>query len=366
MSENIKKLENNKIFLIAGPCSAETEEQLLDTGHQLARSGLVSIIRAGVWKPRTRPDSFAGVGDIALPWLRKLQEQTGVPVCTEVASAQHVRLCLSHGIKVLWVGARTTVNPFLVQEIAEEVAGTDVKIYVKNPIHADLELWRGAIERFIKAGIKEIGAIHRGFFNAGERVFRNRPHWQIAIDLKQIFPEIPMICDPSHMCGRRDILLAVAQKSLDLQYDGLMIESHRSPNDAWSDAVQQITPKELENLICSLVIRQYDPTDTAARNALDRMRKQMDILDDELLHMLSLRMALVREIGKYKKENNLTILQPERWKEIKNKFQNKASELNVSEEFLARIVRAIHDESINLQEKIFSETFENKALLSKN
>jgi chorismate mutase len=327
----------------------------METGMKLADSGKVSIIRAGVWKPRTRPDSFEGMGIAALPWLQQLQKKSGIPVCTEVASAQHVKYCLAHDIRILWIGARTTVNPFAVQEIAEEVAGTDVQIFVKNPIHADLALWRGAIERFLKVGIKHVGAIHRGFFNAGERVFRNRPHWQIAIDLKQLFPEIPMICDPSHMCGRRDMLQAVAQKSLDLQYDGLMIESHRTPDEAWSDAEQQITPAQLDQLISSLILRQYDPTDSAARNALDRMRKEMDILDDELLHILSTRMQLVREMGGYKKDNNLTILQPERWKQMQEKFQLKGKELNLSEEFLSRILRAVHDESINQQEKVFME-----------
>ena len=355
MKIDLKNNENKKPFLIAGPCSAESEDQLMDTGMQLAESGRVSVIRAGVWKPRTRPDSFEGMGVTALPWLQQLQNKSGIPVCTEVASAQHVRYCLEYDIKVLWVGARTTVNPFVVQEIADAVAGTDVQIFVKNPIHADLALWRGAIERFLKADIQMVGAIHRGFFNAGERVFRNRPHWQIAIDLKQIFPEILMICDPSHMCGRRDMLQAVAQKSLDLQYDGLMIEAHRAPDEAWSDADQQITPQQLNNLISSLIIRQYDPSDSAARTALDRMRKEMDILDDELLHILSTRMQLVREMGAYKKDNNLTILQPERWKQMQEKFQLKSNELHLSEEFLARIIRAMHDESINQQEKIFAE-----------
>lgn len=342
-------------ILIAGPCSVETESQLLETSTRLNRTGKVDLIRGGIWKPRTRPGSFEGVGAIGLPWLKKVREQTGLPVCTEVAKAVHVDLCLEFGIDVLWIGARTTVNPFDVQEIAEALKGVDIPILIKNPINPDLALWLGGVERLQKAGVKTIAAIHRGFSFTGEKVFRNRPQWQLAIDFKQEMPDIPIINDPSHICGRRDLLLSVAQKAMDLNFDGLMIESHIIPDDAWSDAKQQITPEVYAELISSLVFRKNNISDPVKITKLEQLRKQIDIIDDELIHMLSSRMKVSREIGLYKKENEITILQSTRWKEILDKFLERAKQNNLSEEFITKFIKAIHDESISQQEQVINE-----------
>lgn len=341
-------------LLIAGPCSAETETQVLETCTRLNRTGKVDMIRAGIWKPRTRPGSFEGVGAKGLPWLQKVKEQTGLPVCVEVAKASHVEMCLEFGIDVLWIGARTTVNPFSVQEIADALKGVDIPVMIKNPINPDLELWIGAFERINKSGIKSMAAIHRGFSFSGEKVFRNRPQWSIAIDFKTKMPNIPLINDPSHICGRRDLLHSVAQKAMDLNFDGLMIESHITPDEAWSDAKQQITPETYGELIASLILR-HENIDDFSINELEKLRKQIDLIDDELISLLSNRMKISRDIGQYKKDNNITILQTGRWKEIFDKFMEKATHQQLSEEFMGKFIKAIHDESIEQQEKIMIE-----------
>jgi chorismate mutase len=345
--------KENRPLLIAGPCSVESEEQLLSTAKRLQATGKVDMIRGGIWKPRTRPNAFEGVGAIGLPWMKRVKEETGLPVTTEVAKASHVDLCLEFDIDVLWIGARTTVNPFAVQEIADALKGVDIPIMVKNPINPDLGLWLGAVERLQKAGLKKIGAIHRGFSFSGEKFYRNRPQWQYAIDFKQEMPDVPMINDPSHICGRRDILQKVSQKAMDLNMDGLMIESHIDPDKAWSDAKQQITPEVYGQMMKDLVLREYDPTNNPQRSELEKLRKQINLIDDELISILSSRMAVARDIGTYKKENNITILQSAQWQKILNKYKVRAKAHDLSDGFITRFIKAVHDESINQQENIF-------------
>jgi len=346
---------NDRPVLIAGPCSAETEEQVLQTATRLFRTGKVDVLRAGIWKPRTRPDAFEGVGTKGLPWLQKAKELTGLPVAVEVAKASHVELCLEFGIDILWIGARTTVNPFAVQEIADALKGVDIPVLVKNPINPDLALWLGGVERLQKSGLTKIGAIHRGFSSAGEKIYRNRPQWQIAIDFKTEMPDIPMINDPSHICGRRDMLQAVAQKAMDLNFDGLMIESHTNPDAAWSDAAQQITPEVYGQLISELVLRTIDhPTDLAQNTKLERLRKQIDMIDEEILSILASRMKIAREIGQYKKDHNMTILQSNRWKNVLDKYLELGNQHGLSDEFISKIIKSIHDESIEQQGKVMS------------
>ena len=343
-------------LIIAGPCSVESETQLMETAIRLKNTGKVDMIRGGIWKPRTRPNSFEGVGAIGLPWMKRVKQQTGLPVTTEVAKGSHVDLCLEFDIDALWIGARTTVNPFAVQEIADALKGTDIPVMVKNPINPDLALWLGAVERLQKVGVTKIAAIHRGFSFSGEKYYRNRPQWQYPIDFKQEMPDIPMINDPSHICGRRDILQKVAQKAMDLNFDGLMIESHITPDEAWSDAKQQITPKAFGELINNLIMREeYDPKHNPQRSELEKLRKKINLIDDELLLMLASRMAVAREIGNYKKENNVTILQSDRWKLILDKYKNAAKIHGLSEDFIVRFIKSVHNESINQQEKIFTE-----------
>lgn len=343
-----------KPVLIAGPCSAETEEQVLQTATRLFRTGKVDVLRAGIWKPRTRPGAFEGIGTKGLPWLQKAKELTGLPVAVEVAKASHVELCLEFGIDILWVGARTTVNPFAVQEIADALKGTDKPVLLKNPINPDLALWLGGMERLQNAGLTKLGAIHRGFSFSGEKIYRNRPQWQLAIDFKTAMPDIMMINDPSHICGRRDLLQKVAQKAMDLNFDGLMIESHISPDTAWSDAAQQITPEVYGQMISDLVIREYDPTNVKEKTKLDRLRKEIDMIDDEIMSVLASRMKIAREIGMYKKDNNMTILQTDRWQEILHKFVERGVQNGLTEEFITRIIKSIHDESIEQQERVMS------------
>lgn len=342
-------------LIIAGPCSVESEHQLLETAVRLKNTGTVDMIRGGIWKPRTRPNSFEGVGAIGLPWMKRVKEKTGLPVTTEVAKASHVDLCLEFDIDVLWIGARTTVNPFAVQEIADALKGVDIAVMVKNPINPDLALWLGAVERLKKAGVDKIAAIHRGFSFSGEKYYRNRPQWQYPIDFKQEMPDVPMINDPSHICGRRDILQKVSQKAMDLNFDGLMVESHITPDEAWSDAKQQITPEVFGKMIDNLILREYDPTNNPKRTELEKLRKKINLIDDELINILSSRMAVARNIGEYKKENNITILQSDRWKLIQDKYKHMAQVHDLSEDFIIRFIKAVHDESINQQEKIFQK-----------
>jgi len=340
-------------IVIAGPCSAESEEQVMETAKRLKATTKSDIYRAGIWKPRTSPGSFEGVGVVGLPWLKRVKEETGFPITVEVAKAGHVELCLKFGIDILWIGARTTVNPFAVQEIADALKGVDIPVLVKNPINPDLALWIGGIERLRKVGLNEIGAIHRGFSNLGEKYYRNRPQWQIAIDFMRRMPDVPMICDPSHICGRRDILQEVGQKAMDLDYDGLMLECHIDPDNAWSDAKQQITPEVFGTMITEMKLRHDYEDNRVLQNDLDRLREVIDHIDDEIINLLSNRMNAAREIGEYKKGKNMTIYQNKRWNGIIDKAKIQANKSGLSEKFIVKYIKAVHDESIDQQEKIY-------------
>lgn len=341
--------------LISGPCSAETEDQLLATAKELAATGKVDYIRAGIWKPRTRPGSFEGVGEKGLPWMQKVRAETGLPVTVEVANAAHVELALKHDIDMLWIGARSTVNPFVVQEIADALKGVDIPVLIKNPINADLALWIGSTERLIRAGVKRVGAIHRGFSNLGEGYYRNRPQWQLAIAYRDEMPELPLICDPSHISGRRELLHGVSQKAMDLDYDGLMIESHINPDRAWSDSKQQITPKALNELISVIIVREPQVSDASTHQKLEALREKIDQIDDELFNLLNNRMQVARDIGQFKKSINMTILQKKRWKEIVERGKRFAKNHEVSEDFVMAYLQSVHDESITQQERVMNE-----------
>ena len=338
-------------LVIAGPCSAETEEQVLNIANELKNSD-VSIFRAGIWKPRTRPGGFEGVGAIGLKWLQKAKEETGLLMATEVATAAHVQLALEHDVDVLWIGARTTVNPFAVQEIADALQGTDKIVLLKNPVNPDLSLWLGGLERLYNANIKKLGVIHRGFSTYEKTKYRNNPEWQIAIDLQNRFPDLPLICDPSHITGRRDMIQEVSQQALDLNYDGLIIETHIDPDNAWSDAAQQITLPTLKQMFIDLKMRK--PTDENAEwnKALAMQRAYIDELDSKLIDFLGKRMVVAEKIGLLKKEKNVAILQNKRWNEILGKMILEGNDKGLSEEFILKIFKAIHQESINHQEKI--------------
>jgi len=341
-------------LIISGPCSAETEEQVVETAVRLQKTGKIDMLRAGIWKPRTRPGSFEGIGTKGLPWLQHARKLTTLPLTVEVASAKQVENALHFEIDVLWIGARTTVNPFSVQEVADALRGVDVPVLIKNPINPDLELWIGAVERVAKAGIKQIGLIHRGFSSYGNTEYRNAPMWHLAIEMKRRHPEMMMINDPSHICGRRDILLDVAQKAIDLDYDGLMIEAHIDPDKAWSDAKQQITPERLAELLDQIVWRKEDVASPEFHAALEKLRQQINHLDDELMQILSTRMKAAEKIGQYKKENNITILQTNRWNEILERAFQKGEKLGLSKEFITKYFDAVHMESINHQNKIMN------------
>ncbi len=341
-------------LIISGPCSAETEEQVLETAQRLAKTGKVDMLRAGIWKPRTKPGMFEGIGAKGLPWLQQAKKLTGLPTTVEVATGKQVEDALTFDVDVLWVGARTTVNPFSVQEVADALRGADVPVLIKNPINPDLELWQGAVERIARAGITDIGLIHRGFSSYGNTEFRNAPMWHLAIEMKRRMPNLPIINDPSHICGRRDILQSTAQKAIDLDFDGLMIESHIDPDNAWSDAKQQITPERLAEMIDSISWRSEHVTSESFHAALDKLREQINHIDDELMQLISQRMNIAEKIGEYKRNNNVTILQSNRWNEILDKANKKASKLGISEEFISRYMDAIHMESINRQNKIMN------------
>lgn len=339
-------------MIISGPCSAETEEQVLETAVRLHKTGKIDMLRAGIWKPRTRPGSFEGIGTKGLPWLQKAKELTGLPVTVEVATGKQVEDALHFEIDVLWIGARTTVNPFSVQEVADALRGVDVPVLIKNPINPDLELWTGAVERVAKAGIKQIGLIHRGFSSYGNTEYRNAPMWHLAIEMKRRNPELLMLNDPSHICGRRDILLDVAQQAIDLDYDGLMIESHIDPDKAWSDAKQQVTPERLAEMLDSIVWRREDINSESFHQEMEKLRQQINQLDDELMQILGQRMKVADKIGEYKKQNNITILQTNRWNAILQRAFNKGEKLGLSKEFITKYFDAVHMESINHQNKI--------------
>jgi chorismate mutase len=352
--KNILDVWNKCPLIISGPCSAETEEQLVSTATRLAATGKVDMIRAGIWKPRTRPGSFEGVGTKGLPWLQKAKELTGLPVTVEVATGKQVEDALHFGVDVLWIGARTTVNPFSVQDVADALRGADVPVLIKNPINPDLELWIGALERVGKAGIKNIGLIHRGFSSYGNTEYRNAPMWHLAIEMKRRYPDMLLINDPSHICGNRHMLLDVAQKAIDLDYDGLIIESHIDPDNAWSDAKQQVTPERLGEMIGSIHWRKEDVASEEYHAALEKLRQQINHLDDELMQIIGQRMKVAEKIGTYKKENNITILQTNRWNSILERAFAKGEKLGLSKEFITKYFDAVHMESINHQNKIMN------------
>jgi chorismate mutase len=345
---------NKKPLIISGPCSAETETQVLETAQRLAKTGKVDMLRAGIWKPRTRPGSFEGIGTKGLPWLQQAKKLTGLPTTVEVATGKQVEDALHFEVDMLWIGARTTVNPFSVQEVADALRGSDVPVLIKNPINPDLELWTGAVERVAKVGIKKIGLIHRGFSAYGNTEYRNAPMWHLAIEMKRRNPELIMINDPSHICGRRDILMDVAQKAIDLDYDGLMIESHIDPDNAWSDAKQQVTPERLAEMLDAIVWRKEDVNSEEFHAALEQLRQQINHLDDEMMQILSQRMKLAEKIGLYKKENNITILQTSRWNEILERAFKRGEKIGLSKEFITKYFDAVHMESINHQNKIMN------------
>ncbi|MBC6991797.1 MULTISPECIES: chorismate mutase [Hymenobacter] len=346
---------HKKPLIISGPCSAETEQQTIETCTRLAATGKVDMLRAGIWKPRTKPGLFEGIGTKGLPWMKKAKDLTGLPITVEVATAKHVEDCLAFDVDVLWIGARTTVNPFSVQEVADALRGVNIPVLIKNPINPDIELWTGAVERIAKAGIKDIGLIHRGFSSYGNTDFRNAPMWHLPIEMKLRLPELPLICDPSHIGGRRDVLQSIAQKAIDLDYDGLMIESHIDPDNAWSDAKQQVTPERLGELIDSLIWRAETTDKQEFLTALERLRQQINHIDDEIMQLISNRMAIAEQIGVYKKENNITILQPSRWGEILERGVKKGAKLGLTEDFIHKYLDAIHIESINRQNNVMNK-----------
>lgn len=347
-------VNKSRPFIISGPCSAETEEQMIETATQLSLVKGVSVFRAGIWKPRTRPGSFEGVGTKGLKWLRQVKTETGLLVATEVANEKHVYEALKYGVDLIWIGARTSVNPFTVQEIADALDGVDVMVLVKNPINPDIELWTGAVERIAKAGIKKLGAVHRGFSTYEKTKYRNQPNWQLPIELRRRIPGLPIICDPSHIAGSRDYIFEISQKAMDLNFDGLIIESHIDPDNAWSDSAQQITPGTLNTLLRKLVLRNPDPADPKLLDVLEELRQQIDIFDDHLIDLMEQRMMVAEKIGRFKKENNITVLQSRRWDEIISKAIAKGEAKGLSAELIDSIFKAIHQESINHQIKVLN------------
>lgn len=340
-------------LVIAGPCSAETEAQVLQIAHELKDSD-VTIFRAGIWKPRTRPGGFEGVGAIGLKWLQRAKAETGLLMATEVANAAHVKLALEHDIDVLWIGARTTVNPFAVQEIADALQGTDKIVLVKNPVNPDLALWIGGVERLHAAGIKKLGVIHRGFSTYEKTKYRNMPEWQIPIELQSRFPDLPLICDPSHITGKRDMIQEVSQQALDLNYDGLIIETHIDPDHAWSDAAQQVTPMVLKQIFKDLRIRNLTTEESDFQIQMAKLRTEIDAADSKLLEILGKRMQVAEKIGALKKEKNIAVLQNKRWNEILQKMTQEGNSKGLSEDFILRLFKAIHQESISHQERVMN------------
>lgn len=341
--------------IIGGPCSAETEDQVVETARQLAATGRVHLFRAGIWKPRTRPGEYEGAGEAGLAWLVRARQETGLPVSTEVANREHVEAALRHGVDVLWIGARTSVNPFSVQEIADALRGVDVPVLVKNPVNPDLELWIGALERLSRAGLRRLGAIHRGFSAFQKGAFRNVPMWEIPIELKTRMAGIPLLCDPSHICGNRELIPLVAQKALDLGMNGLMIESHIHPDAAWSDARQQLTPMALDTLLGELVVRAPGGGDPGFRDVLGTLRREIDQLDEEIVQKLAARMKIAEKIGRYKRENSVTILQVDRWEEIVRSRLAAGRAMGVDTGFLRDLLTLIHHESIQVQTRVMND-----------
>lgn len=340
-------------LVIAGPCSAETEQQVLGIAHQLKDTD-VNYYRAGIWKPRTRPGNFEGVGAIGLKWLQKVKEETGLKTATEVANRAHVDLALEYGVDLLWIGARSTVSPFIIQEIADALKGTDKIVLVKNPVNPDLSLWLGAVERLHAADIKKLGVIHRGFSTYEKTKYRNIPEWQLAIELQTKFPDLPIINDPSHITGKRDMIFDVSQTALDLNFDGLMIETHNDPDNAWSDAAQQVTPQRLIQIMRDLRIRKETDQEAEYQGKLDNLRAQIDILDNQLIDLLGKRMKVSDGIGALKKQRNVAVLQSTRWNAILGNMILEGEQRGLSEEFVLKLFKAIHQESINHQEKVIN------------
>ena len=348
-------MELKKPFIIAGPCSAESEEQILSTAQGLAATGKVDVLRAGVWKPRTKPGSFEGAGVEALPWLTKARELTGLPIATEVANAKHVESAAPFDLDILWIGARTAANPFSMQEVAESLRGTDKPVFVKNPVNGEVDLWCGAVERLAACGVKNIGLIHRGFSGFGAGPLRNAPMWHLALEMRRRMPELPMICDPSHICGCRQYIADIAQQAADLNYDGMMIESHVNPDAAWSDAKQQLTPDALNVLLDALKWRAGESNSETFQIALMGLREQIDSLDREILQLLAERMNVAENIGLIKRENDVRILQEARWEDITERALTLSSSLKLSENFLRTLLDAIHIESINRQNEVMKK-----------
>lgn len=355
MKDVMQEKWNKRPLIISGPCSAETEEQVVETAARLAKTGKVDVLRAGIWKPRTKPGMFEGIGMKGLPWMTQAKKLTGMPIAVEVATAKHVEDALHFEVDLLWIGARTTVNPFSVQEVCDALRGTDVPVLIKNPINPDLELWSGGIERLQKAGVQQIGMIHRGFSNYGNTEYRNAPMWHLPIEMKRRFPEMLLICDPSHICGNRTLLQSTAQKSIDLDFNGLMIEAHIDPDNAWSDAKQQITPETLSGLLDHLIWRAETTDELEFQTALAKLREQINHIDDELMMLLGQRMKVADKIGRYKKDNNITILQTNRWNDILAKAFTRGEKLGLSKEFVTKYFDAVHMESINHQNKIMND-----------
>ncbi len=361
MNTNIETLNNwnlknsDRPIIIAGPCSAESEEQVIDTGDKLHAIG-VGIFRAGIWKPRTRPGCFEGVGSVGLEWMNIVKKRTGMLLTTEVANVKHVYEALKAGIDILWIGARTTASPFAVQEIAEALKGVNIPVMVKNPVNPDIDLWYGAIERLHNSGITKIAGLHRGFSGLSKSKYRNDPHWQLPIKLRQQIKNIPILCDPSHIAGNRELIPSISQKAMDLNYAGLMIESHNNPDKALSDAKQQLTPKQLNNLLKNLIIRDKKAKNTKAQESLEELRVKIDEFDDVILEALSNRMEISKKIGNVKKENNINIIQANRWNNILKDAMEKAKENGLSEKFVSNFYESVHQESINLQNDVLNNS----------
>ena len=336
--------DNDRMFVIAGPCSAESEEQIMCTARELASKGCHNF-RAGVWKPRTKPGGFEGHGEPALQWMKQVKEETHMKVGTEVATPEHVELALKYGIDILWIGARTTANPFAMQDIANSLKGSDIPVLVKNPVNPDIELWIGALERLNGAGVKKLGAIHRGFSSYENKIYRNQPQWQIPMELHRRIPGLPMICDPSHIGGRRELIAPLCQQAMDLGFDGLIVESHCHPDKAWTDARQQVTPDVLDYILSLLVIRDVHST----TEGIKQLRRQLDEIDDKVVELLARRMSICREIGQYKKDHNMTVFQAGRYREILEKYGAKGALCGLDPKFVAAIFESIHQESVRQQ-----------------
>lgn len=346
-------VESKRPLIISGPCSAETEEQVMEAALGLSAAG-VKIFRAGIWKPRTRPNTFEGVGSIGLQWMKRVKQETGMLISTEVANVKHVYEALKNGVDIIWIGARTSANPFAVQEIADALQGVDIPVLIKNPVNPDVELWIGAIERIHGAGITKLGAIHRGFSSHGNSKFRNIPMWQLPIELRRRMRNLPIICDPSHIAGKSELVFEVSQKAMDLSHDGLIIESHPNPKVALSDGRQQLTPAQVKDLMDRLIVREATSDNPKLKSSLEALRHQIDEIDEDLLNVIQKRMEIVKQIGQHKKDNNIRILQTSRWDEIINQMIEQGKTRGLSEEFIDRLFKAVHQESINIQTAIYN------------